>query len=161
MTKEAMEQVKKELRNAIKKAGRVKPYRDTPDVFKCFYDEDVLLKEILSIPEIQEGLELYLRQFKKKAKKLIALIPDEFQVEEEFAKAFAKDYRKDHEALHKVDIEEAKKQERERMVKELNPYVEQVVKEGWQCKDGYALVDPMVLVVLSHWWQALKGLEEG
>ncbi len=40
----------------------------------------------------------------------LALFPDEFEVEDEFVKAFAKDYLETHEALHKVDIEDAKRE---------------------------------------------------
>jgi len=79
---------------------------------------------------------------------ILALIPDKFQVEEEFAKAFAKEYRKDHKALHKVDIEEAKREERietanalEEWMDEASPYrkIAQVEHAIIKLKRGQAL----------------------
>lgn len=47
---------------------------------------------------------------------LLALYPDKFTVEDEFVKAFAKDYKKTHEKLHKADLIEAKREEKERII---------------------------------------------
>jgi len=56
-------------------------------------------------------------------------------------------------------IEEAKKEERERIIKELNIYVEQVTKDNNGTYKGNELIDPVVIAALDYNWQALKGEE--
>ena len=52
-------ELREKIKKAVEKAGRVKPYLDTPDVFKCFYDLDVLYNELLALIPDKKAIEAY------------------------------------------------------------------------------------------------------
>lgn len=57
-------------------------------------------------------------------------------------------------------IEEAKREEKERIIEEIDPYIKQVVDCDKHDK-GYSLVDPVGLAALDYWWKAIKETNGG
>lgn len=95
---------------------------------------------------------------------LLALIPDKFEVEDEFVQAFAKGYRETHEALHKKDIEEALTEQRryfEGKITEAKDFVRKQERDrilNWRyeiCSHNEAYEKREC----DACWQALKGGE--
>ena len=56
----------------------------------------------------------------------------------------------------KQKIEDAVREERERIIKELDVYINQVTQDNNGCHKGDVLIDPVVLAALSYHWQSLK-----